>query len=176
MRSRGFAVAVALLVLVLAATVLLAGQSAKSTDDPLANYRKWKSLAQARMVPFELAVQCAPVTETQVEKARKTFGPHTYRWINVYANPLAASALQDPLAKTFPVGAVIAKEKTLAPGDRNAEAVAFMIKRPKGQFVESDGWEFLYRPVKTETANYDGCITCHKASGTKDYVAGNYGR
>jgi hypothetical protein len=65
---------------------------------------------------------------------------------------------------------MIAKEKLVAPQDDRTEAVAFMIKHPKGEFVESDGWEFVYRPVGSTTPVYDGCVACHRAGGKKDYV------
>jgi hypothetical protein len=92
-----------------------------------------------------------------------------------YANPLAAAALKDEHTTLFPVGSIIAKEKLKEPQDARAEGVAFMIKRPKGQFVESDGWEFLYRPAAAGQGDYTGCIACHRTGGTKDYVFGRYG-
>ena len=93
----------------------------------------------------------------------------------VYANPPAVSALRDDRVRTFPVGSIIAKEKRDSPQAR-ADGVAFMIKRPDGQFVESGGWEFVYRAKATGTGSYDGCITCHRVGGKKDYVFGRYGR
>lgn len=166
----------AILLVAVALTAVGAGASATDSDAGLEAYRSWKVLTpDARMVPFELAVQCAPVTDEQLEKARKRYGPHTGRWIRIYANPLAATALQDKRSRVFPVGAVIAKEKLRAPDDARADGVAFMIKRPKGQFVESDGWEFQYRPAGPEKPSYNGCIACHRAGATRDYVFGDYG-
>jgi hypothetical protein len=158
-------------------TGLRTGASGTESDLGLEAYRSWKALTpEARLVPFELAIQCAPITAEQLDKARKGNGPHTSRWIRVFANPLAATALQDQRSRVFPVGAVIAKEKLRAPDDARAEGVGFMIKRPKGQFVESDGWEFLYRPAGPEKASYEGCIACHRAGATKDYVFGRDGQ
>lgn len=174
MRPRGNG---AVLTVALAFTALGAGASATDSDEDLDAYRSWKALTPvATSVPYELAIQCAPVTDEQLLKAQKSHGPHTGRWIRVYANQVAATALQDSRSGVFPVGAAIAKEKLRAPDDRHTDGVAFMIKRPKGQFVESDGWEFLYRPVGPEKPSYNGCIACHRAGATRDYVFGRYGR
>jgi hypothetical protein len=167
----------AILMVAVTLTGLGAVASVPDSDVGLDAYRSWKALTpEARLVPFELAIRCAPVTAEQLDTVRKSHGPHTARWIRVYANPLAATALQDERSRVFPVGAVIAKEKLRAPDDARADGVAFMIKRPKGQFVESDGWEFLYRPAGPEKASYDGCIACHRAGATKDYVFSRDGR
>ena len=165
-------------VVAIAVTSMLLGAAPGVTSDDvdLETYRSWTLLTpSATSVPFELAIQCAAVTDAQLEQARKTYGPHTNRWIKVYANPLAASALRDQRSTVFPVGAAIAKEKLRAPDDMRPEGVAFMIKRGKGQFVESDGWEFVYRPTG-DKPSYSGCVACHRAGARKDYVFGRYGR
>lgn len=152
---------------------------ASAADIPthLAGYRSWKTLTtEAQLVPHELAVQCAPLTPQQLQIARKSHGPHTDRWVKVYANPTALRALRDKAAMTFPPGSVIAKEKLRRPGDVQAEGVAFMIKHPQGAFAESGGWEFLYHPATGARATYDGCAACHRAGGAKDYVFGSHGR
>ena len=174
MRSRGY-VAAAMTAVVVVGVVRAPAQTI-DVDATLQSYRGWKDLTPApQFVPYELAIQCANVTPEQLERARKNHGPHTNRWIKVYANPLAAAALKDPSTKVFPVGSVIAKEKLEALQDTRTDGVAFMIKRPKGQFVESDGWEFRYRPPRAGGGDYKGCIACHRAGATKDYVFGHYG-
>lgn len=166
----------AVLTMALAFTVLVTAAGKTGSDVDLDAYRSWTALTpDATLVPFELAIQCAPVTDAQLDRARRTHGPHTNRWVKVYANPLAAAALRDGRSRVFPVGAAIAKEKLRAPDDARPEGVGFMIKRPEGQFADSHGWEFVYRPAAQEKASYSGCIACHRAGAAKDYVFGRYG-
>lgn len=163
-------------VLAVVAAALQMAPRGGATDSTLESYRSWAPLTpEATLVPYRLAIQCARVTEAEVEAAQKSHGPHANRWIRVYANPLAESALKDARTTVFPVGAMIAKEKLRDPGDAHPEGVAFMIKRSQEQFPGSDGWEFLYRPA-AEPGSYDGCIACHRAGGHKDYVFGRYDR
>jgi hypothetical protein len=143
---------------------------------PVEEYLSWERLtAEPQAVSFQLAIQCAPITEAQLEQERVRHGPHTNRWVTVYANPIAATALKDPASKEFPEGAVIVKEKRRGPNDAVVEAVAFMTKRSRDQFPQSDGWQFSYRPADA-SATYDGCIACHRASAPKDFVFGGYGQ
>jgi len=146
----------------------------------LSDYRSWKALvASPQPIPFQLAQLCAPALPggppppTAVD--RDKHGPHARRWVRVYANPAAASALADPAVRKFPPGATIAKEKLLTVDADHPEGVAFMIKHRAGQFAASGGWEFLYFPSGGTTADYSGCIGCHRAKGRKDYVFGTYG-
>ena len=163
-------------VLVVFAAMLQLTPGRGATASALDSYRSWTPLtSEAVLVPYSLAIQCARVTDAQIETARRSHGPHTDRWIRVYANPLAASAIKDSRATVFPVGATIAKEKLREPGDAHPEGVAFMIKHAKGEFTASDGWEFSYKPA-SEPGSYDGCVACHRAGGHKDYVFGRYGR
>lgn len=113
----------------------------------LTGYRSWTEVTPGpTLMPYELAVQCMPVTEAQLEQARKSHGPHTNLWSMVYANPVALAALRAKDAKVFASGSILAKEKRREREDATPEGVAFMIKHPKGEFVASDGWEFAYYP------------------------------
>jgi Cytochrome P460 len=143
----------------------------------LASYRSWQTLtAEPEQVPYYLSLLCSRVTPERIELERKSHGPHTDRWVKVYANPAALRVLRDKAATTFPPGSIIAKEKLLQPTDSHAEGVGFMIKHPQGEFAGSGGWEFLYQPAADSKLAYDGCVTCHRAGGTKDYVFGTYDR
>jgi len=141
--------------------------------DSLADYRSWNKLtSEPQLVPYELSVLCAAAKPTAQELAR--YGPHTHRWIMVYANPAASAALANPAVREFPPGSAIAKEKLHHPGSAQAEGAAFMVKRPKGEFKSSNGWEFLYHPAYGTKPTYDTCMSCHRAGATKDYVFGSY--
>jgi hypothetical protein len=137
----------------------------------LSMFRTWKKLtSEPQLVPYVVATACAIPTPAETLKRH---GLHANRWIMVYANPVASAALADNGGAQFPVGAIIAKEKTTGSGA--TEGVAFMVKHRAGEFAASDGWEFLYYPVSGRAANYDGCINCHKSGGKKDYVFAAYG-
>ncbi len=156
---------------------LLAGVSAWSGDDPipshLSDYRSWKALTSTpKPIPFQLAQLCAAMAPT-LPKA-PDHGPHANRWVMVYANAAADAALANTSVATFPVGAIIAKEKRISADAAHPEGVAFMVKHRKGEFSGSGGWEFLYYPSAGASASYEGCISCHRARGRKDYVFGAY--
>jgi hypothetical protein len=153
----------------------LAGEVGDATG--VANYRSWQTLAaEPEQVPYYLSLLCSRVTPERIELERKSYGPHTDRWVKVYANPAALRVLRDKTASTFPPGSIIAKEKLLRPTDSHAEGVGFMIKHPQGEFAGSGGWEFLYQPAADSMPAYDGCVACHRAGATKDYVFGAHAR
>ncbi len=145
----------------------------------LTSYRAWKPLTTApRPVPLQLAQLCAPALQGAPPPAsaslNATYGPHANRWIVVFANPAAASALADPTVRQFPAGAMIAKEKRRTAGADHPDGVGFMIKHKAGEFAASDGWEFGYFPAPDNAVDYSACVACHKARGNKDYVFGRY--
>jgi hypothetical protein len=142
----------------------------------LAGYRSWRALsAEPHLVPYELALLCR-VTTARIEAARAGHGPHTNRWIKVYANPAASAVLDDPRIPVYPAGAMLAKEKLLQPADAHAEGVAFMIKYGDGRFAESGGWEFADYPAGGAKGSYDRCVPCHRAGATRDYVFASSGQ
>jgi predicted small secreted protein len=167
----------------LLSTSLLAVRGPKAASEQglpanLAGYRSWAKLTrEAQLVPYELSILCASV-KPRVEDLKK-HGPHTNRWIMVYANSLAEAALRNQATVELPAGAILVKEKLRNPGASDTEGVAFMVKHVKGEFPASGGWEFLYYPPYQPDADtkpsYETCITCHRAGAAKDYVFGRYG-
>lgn len=136
----------------------------------LAGYRSWTALTpEPERVPWQLAFMCRSPSPEMVAEARKSHGPHTDRWVKVYANPKALRTLRETLAGPYPAGSILAKEKLRHPGDEHPEGTAFMVKRPEGAFPESGGWEFLFFP-HGKTPRYDGCVACHRSPGARDYV------
>ncbi len=157
---------------------VLCGLPAPAADlgipTPFAAYRSWKLLTLSpQPIPYQLAQLCAAAVSA-LPKATD-HGPHANRWVMVYANLAADAARADAGVAKYPVGAMIAKEKRATAGATHPEGVAFMVKHRKGEFTASDGWEFLYFPSAGKNANYDGCISCHRARAAKDYVFGSYG-
>lgn len=74
------------------------------------------TLKHLRPVPLELWTRCVPATAADWDKARGSHGPHTQRFIRVYANPYAIDGLarKPPMN---PTGATIVKEKLVAEAD-----------------------------------------------------------
>jgi len=144
----------------------------------LAGYREWTQLLKSPyQVPMELWVRCMAPTPADWAAARRKFGPHTERYIRVYANQPAVAAVSGGERRPFPPGAVIAKEKLARSPHGPAEGVAFMLKRKEPQFPETGGWEFLYFPASGEARRtHEACASCHRATASTEYVFGQYPR
>ena len=155
----------------------LAGDERRPALDlppPLAGYRAWPAGA-IHAVSAQLSLLCVALPEKELERrreeARRAHGPHAERHVRVFANPTAFAAARDSGAQAFPAGSIIAKEKLGDPQATKAEAVAFMIKHASGTFPESGDWEFRYFP-ETRGASTTGCVECHRAGASRDYVFG----
>lgn len=143
----------------------------------LAEYRTWTPLTKrAHPVPLALWLQCARVTSAQRAAAYKEHGPHAERYIRVYANPSAIPPLRSTVSRTFPTGAVIAKEKIAQAADTEANGVAFMVKRDGRAFSDTGGWEFLYFSSAGDVRQtHEACAACHRNAPDNSYILGNYG-
>jgi hypothetical protein len=136
----------------------------------LATYRTWKTLTRSpQMVPGSLGLLCRNLSPEELEAARRDTGPHFKLWAHTYANPAAFATLETAGVKTFPAGAILAKAKFTDPMAAHGDGVAFMTKHSKGEFAESDGWEFQYYP-RGAGASYAHCIECHRTGNSRDYV------
>lgn len=158
-----------------AVVAVAASDGTKKLPSRLAGYRSWTMTAKPRTVPREMAMACAP--PSAFGDLEERYGPHAERWIRVYANATAASAMKEPKRIAYPAGSIIVKEKLVSPEDAAPEGVAFMIKHEKGKFTDSGGWEFLYYPsgpAAAKVAEYKGCTTCHRAGAKRDYVFGTF--
>ena len=144
-------------------------------------FQDYRRMTEERVfVNPEFLVQCAPVSNEQVETARAKFGPHANTGIMIYMNELAAAAF---LAKSnsFPAGAVIVKEKQMrgdaaGNGRTGSGGVGGMIKRPAGYDPEYGDWEYFYFDdvTKIESGKITSCVQCHSSAKAKDYVFGNW--
>jgi hypothetical protein len=147
-----------------------APKEAMSIPSALADYSSWTELTPGpRLMPYELTLLCMP-SAVRPDEARKTHGPHANLWAAVYANPAALATLETKSSTGFPAGAIIAKEKRRQREDRTPEGVAFMIKHPQGEFLDSNGWEFVYYPSPGKRSSYARCVSCHRSGASKDYV------
>lgn len=140
----------------------------------LADYRSWKKLTpEPRLVPFHLAVACAPPSvRFELEEARKTHGPHANRWMTTYVNSIAAAAFEKDDATEFPVGSILVKEKLVGRMSEKPEGIGVMIKRG-AKFAASGGWEFQFYPAAKDASSLDHCGACHRSGASRDYVFGD---
>src|SRR5688572_5836011 len=147
--------------------------SAGRGADAIAAYRTWTALVKdPRPVPIEMWTRCTPATAADWDKAREAHGPHTQRFIRVYANPYALDGLarKPPM---LPTGAVIVKEKLRAAADAAPDGVALMVKRNDPAFRDTAGWEFLFHPADADPKKtHEACAACHRAASSRDYVFG----
>jgi hypothetical protein len=142
--------------------------------DEFASYRTWPQLLKTpHQVPLELALRCAaPKPEDWALAARK-HGPHTQRFIRVYANPKAVTALR--AGQSLPVGSVIAKDKLVNAQDETPEGVGLMVRRSDAKLAATGGWEFLYFPAGgSRQETHEQCAGCHRAARASDCVFGSY--
>jgi len=142
----------------------------------LAKFRSWPTLVKSpHGVPLKLYIQCMAPTQGQWDAAQKTYGPHAKKFVQYYANDVAAKAFA--AKQKLPKGSVIAKEKRGASEHGVTEGVAFMVKRDTSEFRGSGGWEFLYFPASSDQkATQRACASCHEGAKTTDYVFGSYPR
>jgi Cytochrome P460 len=144
----------------------------------LADYRTWSPLmTEPKPVPLALWLKCSVTTKDDIAAAYKAHGPHAERYVRVYANPSAMETLRHSASRTFPSGAIIAKEKLTSASDLAPNGVAFMVKRDGPAFRDTGGWEFQYYPTRGPTHQiHEACAACHRAAASKGYVLGEYAK
>lgn len=150
------------------------------------NYRKLVLLTKKPVyVDPILAMLCRGADPSEVKASQKVSGPHAHTAVRIFMNPLAAGAFKRT-AKTYPVGAVIVKEKTglvynTAPGYRDgnktANGVGGMIKRAPGYDPAHGDWEYFYTANKTKAqrGKITSCVGCHERAARTDHVYGSWG-
>jgi hypothetical protein len=137
----------------------------------LAEYTTWQRLTRdGYSIPPELALLCTSAIPAPSPKSVEVFGPHAYTFVRVFANPLAAGAVNS--RGVFPEGSILVKEKLrdLESGIPSAHGV--MIKRRKGFNPSAADWEFLFYP-SVRSASFTSCSNCHR-SAEHDFVLGSY--
>lgn len=151
-----------------------------------ADYRNFRKMTdQAVFVNPELAMLCIGASQSQVEAARKTKGPHAHTAILIYMNESAAKTFERAHGD-YETGAVIVKEKMLLgyreensrahPGAKAGNGVGGMVKREKGYDPEHGDWEYFYfdEPAKIESGRMGSCVTCHEGAKATDHVFGSW--
>jgi hypothetical protein len=140
----------------------------------IAGYKRWTRV-NAKPIKMEasLAVLCAPALPQP-----KNDSPHKDKFIVVFVNEIGRKAMQTQTYPQFPQGAIIVKEKLLAPDSLTPELLTAMVKRQKGFNPASNDWEFVVFSGDAKTVQAQGklenCIACHTAKRGSDFVFRNY--
>jgi hypothetical protein len=104
-------------------------------------------------------------------------GPHTERYIRVYANPPAAKGMAQAKGVALPSGSIIAKENLPVSPGAPADGVGFMIRHALPAFAATDGWEFVYAPSSGDRQEtHQACAACHRSAPGHTYIFGSYPR
>jgi Cytochrome P460 len=134
----------------------------------LADYTTWKRLTpDGYSIPPQLALLCTAPARAPFPKSVEVYGPHANTFVRVFANLLAARAINS--RGVFPEGSILVKEKL-----HNAipSAHGVMIKRAKGFNRSTGDWQFLFYPSE-RSASFTSCSDCHR-SAPHDFVFGSY--
>jgi hypothetical protein len=140
-----------------------------------AEVSKYKTWTRANPQP----VLMDPVTAVDCASPGFRSGPHANKYILVYVNEVARSAMMTERYPKFPPGSIIVKEKL---GEKSANALpellTIMVKRNSGYDTGNGDWDYLVadgfvarfeRPV-----NVKSCQTCHLRHRDTDYVSRQY--
>jgi len=141
-------------------------------------YQQFRSMTDGPVFADpDLAYMCKTPSPERIEESRKAYGPHAQAEIIIYMNELAAQAF-DADAKTYPVGAVVVKEKAFyaSPTGSSAGGVGGMVKRSSGFDPSNGDWEYFYQDdvISLTTGIIRSCVDCHKQAADHDYVFGDW--
>ncbi|HXH37051.1 MAG TPA: cytochrome P460 family protein [Thermoanaerobaculia bacterium] len=137
----------------------------------LADYTSWQRLTpDGYSIPPQLALLCTAPAPAPSPKSVEVYGPHANTFVRVFANPIAARALNSHVL--FPEGSILVKEKLRDVRTGIPSAHGIMIKRSKGFNPSTADWEFLFYPSE-RSASFANCANCHQ-SAEHDFVFGSY--
>jgi hypothetical protein len=124
-------------------------------------------------VDYEIAVSCVALPKA-ADAARARSGPHAFSTIVIYMNDLAAAAFRSRAA-TYPVGAVVVKQKHKQ-YEADVSGVGGMVKRPRGYDSRHGDWEYFYfeDPKRIESGRIATCVQCHDGARDSDRVFGSW--
>lgn len=141
--------------------------------------------SQPVVVNPALFALCRSADSQEVAAQAEASGPHANTAIRVYMNALASSAFGKRGGSSYPVGAVVVKEKEYLGGSGGrerglarpgAKGVGGMIKRQKGYDPENGDWEYFYfeEISRIESGKITSCRECHAKAASTDYVFGEW--
>ena len=154
-------------------------------QDVARDYAKLTAMTpKAVLVSPRLVMYCRGISQSEVEAAAKTLGPHAHTSVRIFMSDQAADAFRLK-AQSYPVGSIVVKEKQglgywgdnqVNRGAKTHSGVGGMIKRAKGYDRDHGDWEYFYfeDPAKIESGKIASCVQCHAAAAEMDYVFGKW--
>jgi hypothetical protein len=140
----------------------------------LHGYRTRNDLSQVTPKPFHVAWAGSPLC---ARPNAVLHSPHGEHWIHVFAS----SGARGPLTTgkgSYPVGAVILKQKFLDAKGTKTDFYTGMRKREKGYHPGGGDWEYFMldsqRSMVLARGKIDSCVGCHDQYRSTDFVSRRY--
>jgi hypothetical protein len=149
-----------------------ADEAASQTGEGI-DYAGWAAFTPQPIRVSKEAFLLCRATPEQIAR-----GPHFAPAVNVFANPIAFSAIRSASAGNMPVGSVVVKEKWWNERASQPSAYAAMVKREAGYDPDNGDWEYVYVQLEGERRVQRGrmqnCIACHQGAASRDYLYRTY--
>ena len=104
-------------------------------------FKDFNSWPEAWGARYKQSIQVATLCRAPIQSYLPE--PHGDKWSMVRGNSLARASLAKAGNRTFPVGAVLVKEKFDAPAGGKATLLTAMVKRKPGFNPRVGDWEFF---------------------------------
>jgi hypothetical protein len=143
----------------------------------VSGYRTWVRVnPKPHPVISRLALLCRSLTPE--ENAEIASNPHNDKFVTVYVNKIAQSAMLYQKKPVFPLDSLIVKEKLPGPDSTSPELLTVMRKREKGYSPEAGDWEYLVldgtgKKIQAR-GRLENCQSCHQQWKETDYVSRVY--
>jgi Cytochrome P460 len=146
----------------------------------LQNYKTWPKVNRE---PFRVNSVINQLCANPGQLLRKKIkdsqdNPHLDAYIDVYVNGKGRTAMLKHGDTTFPLGAVIVKEKRQDLKRSEPDLMTVMVKREKGYNPAVGDWDFAVLDGQAKIVKAEGrlasCIACHTSVSRSDYVYRSY--
>jgi hypothetical protein len=167
----------------LATLLVLAGLFAAAPDPKWGADNRFAAAAKGTallhcVTPKPLIMDSVAATLCDSRAAQRVpHSPHDDAYFQVFVNDAGLPALESGKG-TYPVGALIVKQKYADAEGKKTELYTLMQKREPGYDPEHGDWEYA---IVNQTAKQvlargrlESCIACHKAHDKTDYVTRAY--
>jgi Cytochrome P460 len=146
----------------------------------LQNYKTWPKVNREPFRVNSVTIQlCANPGQLLRKKIKDSQdNPHLDAYIDVYVNGKGRTAMLKHGDTTFPLGAVIVKEKRQDLKRSEPDLMTVMVKREKGYNPAVGDWDFAVLDGQAKIVKAEGrlanCIACHTSVSRSDYVYRSY--
>ncbi len=133
------------------------------------SFNSWPEAWGAR---YKQSIQVATLCRAPIKSYLPE--PHGQKWSMVRGNNLARPSLAKDGSRTFPVGAVLVKEKFDSESGGKPTLLTAMVKRKPGFNPKVGDWEFfsveLGKKIVVSRGTMDSCIGCHQNVAQNGFV------